>query len=1029
MLGLDETDAWQDPAVVFAGVHPLDRSGFDAANQQAIEGLAPYRWEGRHQVRGETHWFRAASDPMRGADGDYRWNGVVIDISEQKRAEQALRDSEFRWKFAIEGIDDGLWDWDLVSNTCFFSPRWKTMIGHAEDEIGTSPDEWVRRVHPEDWNQVQATWQAHLDGTLPQHVVEYRLRHKDGSWIWILGRGQVCERDANGKPLRVIGTHTDITARKRMEAELVELNEQLEHRVNERTAELQRMSERLDLAMQVTSDGVWDCNLQTRKVYCNANYFAMLGYGPDELGDDLDHVFTDLLHPEERAAVVENVRRRFQEEGGHMSEFRMRTKDGEYRWIFARGQVIERDAEGQPMRAIGTHVDITARKEAEAALRALSNYSRRLIEASLDPLVTISPEGLIQDVNTATERVTGYSREQLIGSDFSRYFTEPDQARAGYQQVFAEGFVTDYPLAIRHADGHVTDVLYNASVYRNDAGEVTGVFAAARDVTERRRQEQALRESEARFRHMADAAPVLIWMAGLDKLCHYFNRIWLEFTGRTLEQEFGNGWFEGVHADDAAACMNTYLESFEARRPFSMEYRLRRHDGEYRWLRDDGAPRFDGAGQFLGYIGSCIDITERKAAEQAVLELNASLERKVAERTAQLAEAKTAAEAATRSKSEFLANMSHEIRTPMNAILGLTQLLERESLTPDQRDLLGKISDAGHGLLHIINDILDFSKIEAGQLKVERLPFELPPVLSLLETLMTGSAEGKGLGLRIEPPAGLDGPILGDPLRLKQILLNLVSNAIKFTDRGAVTVRVRPLALTETTVRLRFEVSDTGIGIPPEALARLFQPFTQADASTTRRFGGTGLGLSICKRLVELMGGTIGATSEPGAGSTFWFELPCERAAAPVAAAPAASAADGGAAPTAGPRLQGLRVLGVDDNRMNLFLLERALKLEGASVLLAADGQQALQILEANPRGVDCVLMDIQMPVMDGLTATRRIRAQPELRHLPVIALTAGVMAEERDRAEAAGVDDFLAKPLVLETLVAMLRPYLPVKR
>jgi len=402
-----------------------------------------------------------------------------------------------------------------------------------------------------------------------------------------------------------------------------------------------------------------------------------------------------------------------------------------------------------------------------------------------------------------------------------------------------------------------------------------------------------------------------------------------------------------------------------------------------------------------------VDLTERKQTEQ------------------RLQEAKAAAETAARFKSEFLANMSHEIRTPMNAILGLTQILEREPLTPDQRDMLGKIGDAGHGLLHIINDILDFSKIEAGQLTVERLPFDLPPVLSLLETLLTGSAEDKGLRLRIEPPTGLTGAVLGDPLRLKQILLNLVSNAIKFTDRGAVTVRVLPLALTETAVRLRFEVSDTGIGIGPEALAKLFQPFTQADASTTRRFGGTGLGLSICKRLVELMGGTIGATSAPGAGSTFWFELPCERAAsaAVVAGAPAAASA----APAAtGPRLPGLRVLAVDDNRINLFMLERALKLEGAHVHLAADGQQALQTLAADPRGFDCVLMDVQMPVMDGLTATRRIREQPALENLPVIALTAGVMAEERERALAAGVDDFLAKPLVLETMVAMLRPYLP---
>lgn len=223
--------------------------------------------------------------------------------------------------------------------------------------------------------------------------------------------------------------------------------------------------------------------------------------------------------------------------------------------------------------------------------------------------------------------------------------------------------------------------------------------------------------------------------------------------------------------------------------------------------------------------------------------------------------------------------------------------------------------------------------------------------------------------------------------------------------------------------RLRFEVSDTGIGISPAALAQLFQPFTQADASTTRRFGGTGLGLSISKRLVEMMGGTIGASSTPGAGSTFWFELPLARVAtdAPTHTPPITAPAP--AAPR-GPRLSGLRVLGVDDNRLNLFLLERALQLEGASVHLAADGQQALQTLRAHPGGFDVVLMDIQMPVMDGLTATREIRQDPALRDLPVIALTAGVLGEEREAARNAGMDDFLAKPLDLTAMVAMLRPY-----
>ena len=367
--------------------------------------------------------------------------------------------------------------------------------------------------------------------------------------------------------------------------------------------------------------------------------------------------------------------------------------------------------------------------------------------------------------------------------------------------------------------------------------------------------------------------------------------------------------------------------------------------------------------------------------------------------------------------------MSHEIRTPMNAILGLTQLLQRDTLTPDQQDLLHKISAAGAGLLHIINDILDFSKIEARQMSLDYQPFALDGLLQQVENLLAGSAADKGLTLEFQRPEGPTEQLLGDGLRIQQILVNLASNALKFTERGRIELRVIPRQETAMAQRLRFEVSDTGIGISPAALAQLFQPFTQADASTTRRFGGTGLGLSISKRLVEMMGGTIGASSTPGAGSTFWFELPLARVAtdAPTHTPPITAPAP--AAPR-GPRLSGLRVLGVDDNRLNLFLLERALQLEGASVHLAADGQQALQTLRAHPGGFDVVLMDIQMPVMDGLTATREIRQDPALRDLPVIALTAGVLGEEREAARNAGMDDFLAKPLDLTAMVAMLRPY-----
>ena len=431
-------------------------------------------------------------------------------------------------------------------------------------------------------------------------------------------------------------------------------------------------------------------------------------------------------------------------------------------------------------------------------------------------------------------------------------------------------------------------------------------------------------------------------------------------------------------------------------------------DDSLLWLRTSKVPLRNQDNDIIGVLGIYDDITERKQAEQT------------------LVQARSAAQAASRAKSEFLANMSHEIRTPMNAILGLTQILERESRNADQKNLLRKIGEAGNSLLRLINDILDFSKIEAGQLQLDPQPFALAHLLERLENLLAHAARRKGLGLSLEAPAHPGGSLMGDVLRIEQVLTNLLGNAIKFTQAGTVALRVIPLELTGSAVRLRFEVRDTGIGIDPDAQTRLFQPFTQAEANTTRRFGGTGLGLSISKRLVELMGGTIGVSSTPGMGSTFWFELPLPWVVTPAATiAPNDPATAQPRIRTTGPRLTGLRVLAVDDNRVNRFMVERALQLEGALVRLAPDGQQALQILEASPQGFDVVLMDIQMPVMDGLTATQAIRAHPGLAALPVIALTAGVMAEERDAAQAAGVNGFLAKPLDLEGMVAMLRPYM----
>jgi CheY-like chemotaxis protein/two-component sensor histidine kinase len=327
------------------------------------------------------------------------------------------------------------------------------------------------------------------------------------------------------------------------------------------------------------------------------------------------------------------------------------------------------------------------------------------------------------------------------------------------------------------------------------------------------------------------------------------------------------------------------------------------------------------------------------------------------------------------------------------------------------------IGEAGEALLRVINDILDLSKIEAGQIGIQQHPFSLPPLLDRLQNLLGLSAQHKGLELAIDVANTPADTWLGDAARLEQILINLLGNAIKFTQEGSVGLTIARVAEHPTGARLRFEVRDSGIGMSPEVRRHLFQPFNQGDSSITRRFGGTGLGLSICKRLVELMGGEIGVISEEGHGSTFWFELPLQRAELqpePAGANQPVTHADIA-------NFRGLRVLAVDDNRINLMVLEKALRNEGAEVTLAGDGQQALDLLRARPDHFQVVLMDVQMPVMDGLTATREIRRDLALRTLPVVALTAGVLPEERQATLDAGANDFLAKPLDLRDMRTVL--------
>ena len=511
--------------------------------------------------------------------------------------------------------------------------------------------------------------------------------------------------------------------------------------------------------------------------------------------------------------------------------------------------------------------------------------------------------------------------------------------------------------------------------------------------------------AESRFRVIFEQAPLGVALVDSQSgLLLEANQHLADIIGVSAEDLIGIDPLGFTHPDDHAASQ-THIAALKSGRLASHTFTKRyvRPDGTVVWASVTGAPIQVDTADAPRHLFIVEDISERKRHER------------------ELREATEAAESANAAKSEFLAHMSHEIRTPMNAVLGLAQVLEREPLPAHQRDMVARIRTAGQSLLAILNDVLDLSKIEAGQLRLEPRPFDLASLLANLDSLMGQVARAKGLTLHLVAPTTPLGPLMGDGLRLEQVLFNLTGNAIKFTEQGEVTVTVNLTAETDQGVCLRFDVSDTGIGIAPEAIGRLFAPFTQADGGIGRRFGGTGLGLSICKRLVELMGGEIGVHSEAGRGSTFWFTLPLQRASADAIEAlrtPPSVVASG-------PRLVGAQVLVVDDSAMNRDLVERALRLEGATATLAADGQQAVQILRTRPQGFDAVLMDVQMPVMDGLCATRLIREELGLLTLPIIAFTAGVRDDQQAAARAAGANDVLPKPMDLDQMAIVLATWI----
>ena len=950
--------------------------------------------------------------------------GMMVTQLWRRGRERDLAATEQRTRLAaiIDSANDGIIGSDLDGVVTSWNRAAEAILGFtAEGAMGRSLNELVI---PEDRHDEERRLMSRVRDGLPTAHFETLRRHKTGrlipvsvtiSPIW----------DQAGRVVGASKTVRDITARKASEAKILELNATLERQVNDRTQEIVRMSAWQGAILTNAGYAIIAVDADWVITVFNPAAEELLGYRAEEARGRTPQFYHDPEELEARAAEASllmghEVRPGIElfTIGSQAREWTYVRKDGTKVPVLLRSTALK-DQYGEGFGSIAIVIDLTERKraeeklrEAEETLRASEVRFRGAFETAAQGMTLVSLEGGFIQVNESLCRMVGYSEAELLATNFQT-ITHPDDLAAdlGHLNDLLDGRADDYQMEKRyiHKDGHLIWILLSVSIVRNDSGE-----------------------------------PV-------------------EFVAQVL------------------------------------------------------------------------DITEKHEAEKVLIE------------------ARRQAEAADRAKSEFLANMSHEIRTPMNAILGLSHIVGKTRLSPEQRDYVGKIETAGRSLLGILNDILDYSKIEANRLDLETIDFDLGAVIEDLSVIMSVNGRDKGLELAITLDRAIPRQMRGDPSRLQQVLINLTGNALKFTRRGSVCLRADLVERADGRVLVRFAVEDSGIGMATETLALLFQPFSQADATTTRRFGGTGLGLAISKRLVELMGGEIGVESRLGKGSTFWFTIPfaeaaeaarpavappglkvlivddselarrslaaavetlgwrgesvasgqaaLERLARPDGAAfdvvlmdwqmpamnglvaaerlkappisarmpvvvlvtgfgreelqhaPNAEVADAilikpvteialahvvgdvtglaaeGArspAPRDEPRLAGIRILVVEDNALNQEVVRKILQSEGALVEVLGDGRHAVEhIREAHER-IDVVLMDAQMPVMDGFEASTYVRRELRIPDLPIIAVTAGVRASDKEKCLAAGMTDFVAKPLDVEKLIAAILRHAP---
>ncbi len=919
---------------------------------------------------------------------------VARDITERKLIEQRLQRAEAQYRALLEqnpaitytaALDD-------ASTTFYISPQIESILGYSPEEYKADPDIWRKRLHPDDRDRVLAELKASLASNRP-FKSEYRMITRSGRTVWFRDEAVVVQ-DNTGERLFLQGIMVDITERRQAEKALIE------------------SEEKFRTLFQSASDAIFIHDLSGNFFEVNQAACDRLGYTHDEL---LQMKPYDIDPPKIAPLVRERINEVLQT-GQKVFESAQVSRDGTVIPVEMNARLI--DYKGRKA-ILCVSRDITDRKRAEDELRWKTALLEAQVETSLDGILVVDEKTkkiLTNQRLLNMWKVPQQIRDQKTDKALLQYVAgrtkNPDQFLEKVRYLYSHKDETSRD-EIEFKDGMVLD-RYSSPVVGKD-GKYYGRIWIFHDITDYKHALEALRESERRLADIIDFLPDATFVIDHSGKVIAWNRAIEAMTGIKASEIIGKGNYEYA------------LPFYGERRPILIDLVLKPQEevekkytnmrrqngtlfgGAYMptlkgggiFLVGSAAALYDSEGNILGAIESIRDVTENKKAEE------------------ELRKAKEEAESAMRAKSEFLANMSHEIRTPMNAVIGMTGFLLNSNLDPDLRECVDIIHSSGEALLAIINDILDYSKIEEGKGVLENQPFNLFECIESSMDLVASKAAEKNLDLVCKIDDDVPENLMGDATRLRQVLVNLLSNAVKFTDAGRVSVTATSQKKDDRH-EICITVRDTGIGIRPDRMDRLFKSFSQVDMSTTRKYGGTGLGLAISKRLIEMMGGKIWAESEVGKGTAFHVVIEASPATARRTVTRQLSQPLAGQHSGTSARA---RLLLAEDNLVNQKVAMRMLKKLGYSADLAANGLEVLRAFER--QSYDIILMDVQMPEMDGLEAARAIRRlqrpQPK-----IIAITAYALEGDREKCLEAGMDDYISKPVQMAELAEVLSKYGP---